>query len=121
MNWDETRARLIEGGIDAGRLPEKCQFGIDLRWADLHNANLRGADLHGADLHGADLDFSVWPLWCGSLKVIIDVDQARQIAYHLASVLPPEVRGDWVAGLVEFANGWAGIECHSLQEVRRDN
>ena len=38
--------------------------------ADLREANLREADLREADLRGADIDFSVWPLWCGSFGVV---------------------------------------------------
>jgi hypothetical protein len=33
---------------------------------------LKGANLQNADLRGADLDYSCWPLWCGSLGVIAD-------------------------------------------------
>ena len=65
MNWTETRARLIECGISAARLPEEWQPDIDLRadtltgadltWANLTGANLTRANLTGADLTGADL------------------------------------------------------------------
>ena len=72
--------------------------GIDLRRASLQGVNLRGADLRGAslqgtelqgaalwraDLQGADLDFSTWPLWCGSLIAYIDDRIAIQLLYHL--------------------------------------
>ena len=40
----------------------------------------------------ANLDRSCWPLWCGSLHVRIDEQQARQLAYHLAAVLPEDCR-----------------------------
>ena len=43
--------------------------GAYLRGAYLRGADLSGANLRGADLRGADLDFSCWPLWCGSLAV----------------------------------------------------
>ena len=36
-----------------------------------------------ADLNGADLDYSCWPLWCGSLGVHIDDRLAIQLLYHL--------------------------------------
>ena len=80
-------------------------------------ADLRGANLHWADLRGVNLDFSCWPLWCGSLTVAIDAQQARQLAYHLAAVLPDDVQGDWLDGFVEFANGWDGIARHHLQKI----
>ena len=67
--------------------------GADLRCADLRGANLRRADLRGtelqgaglwrADLQGADLDYSTWPLWCGSLIAYIDDRIAIQLLYHL--------------------------------------
>lgn len=46
-------------------------------------ANLRGADLQGANLRGADIDYSAWPLWCGSLEAYIDDRIAIQLLYHL--------------------------------------
>ncbi len=59
----------------------------NLQGTDLHGANLRGADLYGANLHGAnlrgaDIDFSVWPLWCGSIGVKTDKRIAAQLLYH---------------------------------------
>ena len=67
--------------------------GANLRGANLRGANLRDADLYGADLYGADLDFSCWPLWCGSLHVKIDDRIAHQLIYHVCSAIisSPEV------------------------------
>ena len=61
--------------------------GANLRWADLHGADLQGvnlnrANLQGADLQGANLDFSVLPLWCGSLEAKVDERIIRQLVYH---------------------------------------
>ena len=56
--------------------------GADLRGADLRGVDLWGADLRGADLRGADLDYSYWPLWCGSLGVRVCKRIAAQLAYH---------------------------------------
>ena len=61
--------------------------GADLRGADLRGANLRGADLRGADLWGADLDYASWPLWCGTLDVIVDKQIAAQLAYHFCRLI----------------------------------
>lgn len=36
---------------------------------------------------GADIDFSCWPLWCGSLNVKIDRRIFCQLAYHLCRVI----------------------------------
>ena len=51
--------------------------------ANLSGANLRDANLSDADLRGANLDYSCWPLWCGSLDVKVDARIFRQLAYHL--------------------------------------
>ena len=60
--------------------------GADLRRADLRGADLRWADLRRADLSGADLDYSCWPLWCGSNKVKVDAKIAAQLAAHFCAV-----------------------------------
>ena len=60
----------------------------DLRGADLREANLGWANLHEADLCRANLDFSCWPLWCGSLDVKLDKKQKRQLLYHVLAVAP---------------------------------
>ena len=54
----------------------------DLREAVLRGANLGVADLREADLREADLDYSCWPLWCGSLDVRVCKRIAAQLAYH---------------------------------------
>lgn len=60
--------------------------GAYLRGANLQDADLQGAYLRRADLRGANLDFSSWPLWCGSRDVIVDVRIAAQLAAHLCAV-----------------------------------
>ena len=54
--------------------------------ADLCGADLRGVNLCGANLCRADLDFSCWPLWCGSKSVKIDRRIAAQLAAHFCAV-----------------------------------
>ena len=56
--------------------------GEDLRDSNLERADLRDADLRGADLRDANIDYSCWPLWCGTQNVIIDERQARQLLAH---------------------------------------
>lgn len=65
----------------------------DLWGANLREANLRGAYLEGADLKGANLDYSCWPLWCGSLGVRVCKRIAAQLAYHFCRLVcdDPEV------------------------------
>ena len=60
----------------------------DLSCADLGCANLRDANLRDADLSCANLDYSCWPLWCGSLRnVHIDKRIFAQLAYHICRVI----------------------------------
>ena len=66
--------------------------GSDLRGSNLRNSNLMhsdlsGSDLSGSDLRGSNLDFSCWPLWCGTKGVILDDNQKDQLKLHLYWVL----------------------------------
>ena len=62
--------------------------------ADLQGANLQGADLRRANLRDANLDFSVWPLWCGSIGAIVDSRIQRQLLYHAYATDNPEQDAD---------------------------
>lgn len=74
----ETVSAAVQNAVKSGaNLFWANLSGADLRWADL-----RGADLSGADLRGADVDFSCWPLRCGSLNVKIDKIIFCQLLYH---------------------------------------
>ena len=57
-------------------------------------ADLHGTDLQGANLRRANIDYSCWPLWCGSLDVIVDKRIAAQLAYHFCRLIcdDPEVK-----------------------------
>ena len=89
MNMHEVLARHKkwlendEGGQRADLKGADLQ-DADLRDADLRCADLQDADLKGADLRGADLDFSCWPLWCGSKGVIVDLKVVYQLLAHVA-------------------------------------
>lgn len=50
------------------------------------------ADLRDVNLRGADLDFSCWPLWCGSQGVKLDAAQVDQLCLHLYWVVAPRSR-----------------------------
>ena len=97
--------------------------GADLRGADLSNADLRGANLsnanlRGADLRGADLDYSCYPLWCGSLHFKADKRLACQLAYHLCSMQCDDA--DYIKmrnSILGFANQFHRVdECGELKE-----
>ena len=86
-------ADLYGAGLRGANLYGADLRGANLRGSDLYGADLRGANLRGSDLYGADLDFSCWPLWCGSLHVKIDDRIAHQLIYHVCSAIisSPEV------------------------------
>ena len=92
--------------------------GADLRDADLSNANLSNADLRGADLRGANLDYSCYPLWCGSLHLKADKRLACQLAYHLCSMQCDDA--DYIKmrnSILGFANQFHRVdECGELEE-----
>ena len=60
--------------------------GAHLSDADLSDADLSGADLRDANLRGADIDYSCWPMWCGSKGVIVDRKIAAQLAAHFCAI-----------------------------------
>jgi hypothetical protein len=84
--------------------------GADLRGANLWGANLFGANLLEADLREADLDFSCWPLWCGSSNCKIDVRLKKQLLAHAFSVGLNEFPG----GLKQEQKDWLN-EFHRIQ------
>ena len=92
----------------------------DLSGADLSGADLSHADLRYADLRGANVDFSSWPLWCGSLKgVKVDARIARQLAYHLCSVVCDDPEFTSIRDqILPFANKFHKVdECGKLEKV----
>jgi len=71
------RASLRDASLQRANLQD-----ADLQDANLFGANLQGANLRGANLQDADLDFSCWPLWCGSKNVKVSNTIAQQLAAH---------------------------------------
>ena len=62
--------------------------GANLEYANLTGAYLRGANLADANLADTNLDYSCWPLWCGSLhNVRIDKRIFAQLSYHICRVI----------------------------------
>ena len=92
--------------------------GADLSDANLSDANLRRADLSGADLRRANLDYSCYPLWCGSLHLKADKRLACQLAYHLCSMQCDDA--DYIKmrnSILGFANQFhRADECGELKE-----
>lgn len=91
-------------------------------------ANMQDADLRGADMLGADIDYSAWPLWCGSLKAHVDDRIAIQLLYHTLSVVQhsPHVSAELKRTLltedvVGIANRFHRVEeCGALETYKED-
>ena len=121
-------ANLRGADLRGADLSDANLRGADLRGADLSDASLsdaslrgadlRGADLRGADLRGADLDYSCYPLWCGSLHFKADKRLACQLAYHLCSMQCDDA--DYIKmrnSILGFANQFHRVdECGELKE-----
>ena len=115
------RADLCEANLREANLREANLYRANLYRADLYRADLGGADLCGANLYradlreanlcGANLDYSCWPLWCGSLDVKVDARIARQLAYHFCR-LDCDDQGYLEArkAIAEFANGFHRVD-----------
>ena len=99
-------ANLREADLQLANLREANLRWANLRWANLRNAdlqnadlrdtdlrdtnlrwaNLRNADLRNADMRDANLDYSAWPLWCGTKDVKVDRKIYLQLLAHLCAV-----------------------------------
>ena len=79
-------ANLSGSNLRGSDLCEANLSGANLRETDLSEANLRGADLRWANLRGADLNFSAFPLWCGSFDIMDDGRLIKQLLGHIARI-----------------------------------
>ena len=64
---------------------QKKQLNSVLKKHQLWLAGQEGGER--ANLVGANLDFSCWPLWCGSKGVIVDKRIAVQLAAHFCVIV----------------------------------
>ena len=71
-----------EPGGEQANLRYADLSSADLSSADLSSADLSSADLRYADLRSANLDYSAFPLWCGSFGAKVDIRLSAQLAYH---------------------------------------
>lgn len=113
LNGEEEgkRADLRGAALWDANLRDANLWGADLRDADLRGADLWGAGLRGADLRDADLDYSCWPLWCGSLYVKVDRQITAQLAYHFCCLDCDDP--DYIAArnaIIHFANEFHCVE-----------
>lgn len=120
---DGERANLRGANLRGADLQD-----ADLQNVDLQNVDLRYADLRDANLQGADLDYSCWPLWCGSLGVHIDDRLAKQLLYHLlynaaySKNISEEVKNVLLEpDIVALANEFHRVdECGKIEAIRTE-
>ena len=115
---DLSGANLSGADLSGAYLRGAYLRGADLSGANLRGADLSGANLRGADLRGADLDFSCWPLWCGSLAVKVCKRIAVQLAYHFCRLDCDDP--EYIAArnaILDFANQFHRVdECGKLEK-----
>ena len=115
---DGCKKAILDYDLSNADLSDADLSDADLSDADLRGANLRSADLRGANLRGADLDYSCYPLWCGSLHLKADKRLACQLAYHLCSMQCDDA--DYIKmrnSILGFANQFHRVdECGELEE-----
>ena len=84
-------AYLQDADLQYANLRDANLRGADLRGADLQHAylryaNLQDANLRGANLLDANLDYSCFPLWCGSKGIKLDRRLFLQLLAHICAV-----------------------------------
>ena len=128
LSWaDLSGADLSRADLSGADLSRANLSRANLSVAYLSGADLSGADLSGADLSRADLDYSVLPLWCGSLKANFDDRQLAQIAYHLVKAglnsdnASEETKAE-LEKLIDFANKFHRVsECGVIEKGGSDH
>ena len=122
LDYDLRGADLRGANLTDADLRGANLRGADLRGANLRGANLMGADLRGADLRGANIDFSCYPLWCGSLGLKADKRLACQLAYHLCSMQCDDAEYIKMRNsILGFANKFHRVdECGELKPIKEE-
>ena len=82
-NANLSYTNLYNANLSNADLSNSDLSNSDLRYADLRYADLSNARLCYADLSNAKLDFSCWPLWCGSRDVKADDRLVAQLLFHV--------------------------------------
>ena len=78
---DGERANLSGADLRSANLRS-----ANLRSADIRSANLRSAYLRHADIRSANLDYSCFPLHCGSKDIKTDIKLVRQLLAHICAL-----------------------------------
>jgi uncharacterized protein YjbI with pentapeptide repeats len=124
-------ANLQGANLQGANLQDASLQRADLRYANLQDANLQRADLRyanlqdanlrGANLQGANLDYSCWPLHCGSKNVKGDANLVGQLAYHLLDfAVSSGVTISTIEQLVDIANNSSPVTRHRCEKFIYD-
>jgi len=113
---DLRSANLHGANLHGADLSGANLSGVDLRGANLSGADLSGADLSGANLRDADLDFSCWPLWCGTSKVTVDEKIAKQLLAHAFAIVQPFMQP--TEEQVKFCNEFHRIQSGEFPPIK---
>ena len=98
---------------------------MNMKWFDLKKWHIQAlktgnlkvcANLCNADLHGADLDFSCWPLWCGTSKVTVDEKIAKQLLAHAFAIVQPFMQP--TEEQVKFCNEFHRIQSGEFPPIK---
>jgi hypothetical protein len=108
-------ANLSKADLSEANLSKANLSKANLSKADLSEANLYMADLSKANLSKANLDFSCWPLWCGSLNAKVDQRIINQLAYHLAAL--PDCPKELKKVLAKYANKFHRVTTGECKEI----
>ena len=90
----------------------------------MNHAKYLNGDADGvrANLRGADIDYSCWPIWCGSLDVVVDKWIAVQLAYHFCRLICDDP--EYISArnsLINFANQFHRVEeCGKLERYGQE-
>ena len=116
-----SRADLSYADLSYADLSYADLSGANLSGADLSYADLSGANLSRANLSGADLDYSAWPLWCGSLMTGVDDRLVYQLLYHTLSVVKhsPNVSEELKKDLLTRKNLDIALAFHRVDECKK--
>jgi len=111
-------ANLQGADLRRANLHRADLWEANLQGANLQEANLLRANLMKANLQGANLDFSCWPLWCGSQGVKIDEKQAKQLLAHAFNVAIEFWPGELTQEQLRWINSFHTIQTKEFKEVK---
>ena len=126
-----SKCMLLSGSVDADlhganmrhfNLSGFALRDTNLRDTDLRSVNFTNADISGSDMKGANLDYSAWPLWCGSFDVTVDKRIFAQLCYHLCRLKIDDIDCNWAQeALSDIANLSHVVKHHGCPPIQTEN